>query len=58
VTLDVAPVIVNNRTLFPARFIAEQLGYQVGWDDVYRIVTVTSPAALGGTGGTGGTTTP
>lgn len=40
VALDVAPVIVGNRTLFPARFIAEQLGFQVNWDDLYRIVTV------------------
>ncbi len=55
VTLDVAPVIVNDRTLFPARFIAEQLGYQVGWDDEYRIVTVTSPTSQTSTGGTGGT---
>lgn len=40
VTLDVAPLIVGNRTLFPARFIAENLGFQVNWDDLYRMVTV------------------
>lgn len=32
ITLDVAPVIVNNRTLVPLRFIAEALDKQVGWD--------------------------
>lgn len=30
-TLDVAPVIQNNRTMFPARFIAENFGYSVTW---------------------------
>lgn len=32
ITLDSAPVIVNDRTLVPLRFIAESLGKQVGWD--------------------------
>ena len=31
-TLDSKPVIVNNRTLVPLRFISESLGKQVGWD--------------------------
>lgn len=32
IKLDVAPTIVNDRTLVPLRFIAESLGKQVGWD--------------------------
>ena len=32
ISLDTAPVIVNNRTLVPLRFIAESLEKQVGWD--------------------------
>ena len=32
IKLDSAPVIVNNRTLVPLRFIAESLDKQVGWD--------------------------
>jgi len=32
IKLDAAPVIVNNRTLVPLRFIAESLEKQVGWD--------------------------
>jgi diketogulonate reductase-like aldo/keto reductase len=31
VALDVEPVIVNNRTMLPIRFIAESFGYAVGW---------------------------
>ena len=32
IILDSAPVIVDNRTLVPLRFIAESLGCDVGWD--------------------------
>lgn len=32
ITLDTAPIIYNNRTLVPLRFIAESLEKQVGWD--------------------------
>jgi len=31
-TMDVAPEISNGRTMLPARFVAEGLGYVVGWD--------------------------
>lgn len=40
VTLDVAPVIVNGRTLVPVRFISEALGAEVGWDGASRTVTI------------------
>lgn len=38
---DVAPRIENDRTLVPIRVISENLGAEVGWDDVNRKVTVT-----------------
>lgn len=41
VASDVAPVIVNGRTLVPARVIAETLGAHVDWDARTRRVTVT-----------------
>lgn len=33
ITLDVAPVILNGRTLVPVRFVAESLNAKVDWDD-------------------------
>ena len=38
---DVAPVIRNDRTMLPARFVAENLGAKVTWDEEKRLVTVT-----------------
>jgi len=40
VTMDVAPEIVNNRTMLPARYVAEGLGYQVGWNGVTKQVII------------------
>ena len=39
-TNDVAPKIVNSRTMLPARFVAENLGAKVEWDGEKRIVTI------------------
>lgn len=39
-TNDVAPKIVNNRTMLPARFVAESLGAYVSWDGEKELVTV------------------
>ncbi|MBR4720589.1 MAG: InlB B-repeat-containing protein, partial [Clostridia bacterium] len=39
---DVAPIIRNDRTMLPIRFIAEALGAEVGWDGETRTVTITS----------------
>jgi hypothetical protein len=39
--LDVPPQIINGRTMIPVRFISENLGSQVGWDDKTKKVTVT-----------------
>lgn len=38
---DVAPKIVNDRTMLPARFVAEKLGAKVEWDEETRTVTIT-----------------
>ncbi len=37
---DVAPVIVNNRTLVPIRFITESLGGEVKWNEETKEVTL------------------
>lgn len=42
-TLDAAPVIVNNRTLVPARAISEGLGAIVTWEKLTSTVHITSP---------------
>jgi hypothetical protein len=36
--IDVAPVLLSDRTFLPARFVAEGLGYQVDWDDATQTV--------------------
>ena len=38
---DVAPKIKNNRTMLPARFVAENLGAKVEWDGEKQLVTIT-----------------
>jgi cell wall-associated NlpC family hydrolase len=40
VPLDVAPIIVNDRTLVPVRFIAESLGASVSWDATTNTVAI------------------
>jgi len=39
-TMDVAPEITNGRTMLPARYVAEGLGYAVGWDPGSRTVLI------------------
>ena len=39
-TADVAPEISNNRTMLPARYVAEAFGATVGWDAATRTVLV------------------
>lgn len=39
-TNDVVPKIVNDRTMLPARFVAENLGAEVSWDEEKQLVTV------------------
>jgi len=40
--MDVAPVIVNNRTYVPLRFVTEMLGLIVKWDATTRLITITN----------------
>ena len=40
-TNDVAPKIINDRTMLPARFVAESLGAVVEWDGDKQLVTIT-----------------
>ena len=42
-TLDVPARLKNSRTVIPVRFVAEELGFLVGWIDSTRTVTITSP---------------
>jgi len=37
---DVPPIIKNDRTILPVRFVAEALGAKVGWDGKTRKVTI------------------
>lgn len=39
-TLDAPATIINNRTMVPLRFIAEELGCKVEWDEENRNVTI------------------
>lgn len=41
ITLDVPPQIVNNRTLVPARAVAESFGADVKWDGATQTVIIT-----------------
>ncbi len=46
VTLDVAPVLLNERTMLPIRFIAESFGFGVEWNEGQQRVTVTNAVAV------------
>lgn len=46
VKLDVAPKIVNERTLIPLRFVSEALGCDVKWDEETMTITITSSASV------------
>jgi uncharacterized repeat protein (TIGR02543 family) len=36
----VVPVLSSSRTLLPLRFVAEQLGFEVGWNETTRTITL------------------
>ena len=38
---NVKPLIINDRTMLPIRFVTESLGCDVHWDDITRKVTIT-----------------
>ncbi len=41
VKLDASPVLINNRTMVPLRFIAEAFGAKVQWNPVFKLVIIT-----------------
>jgi spore germination protein YaaH len=46
-TLDVAPQIVDGRTLIPLRFFSEAFNCQVGWDStIYQVSIISPPKAM------------
>ena len=45
VTMDVPPQLIDNRTMVPARAVAESFGAQVDWDSATQTVIITSSAA-------------
>ncbi len=44
-TLDVAPVVINDRTMLPIRFIAEGFGFTVTWKELTQQIMITKRAA-------------
>ncbi len=44
VYLDVAPTIIQGRTVIPLRFVTEALGCHVDWDGQKMQVTIKYPA--------------
>ena len=43
-TLDAIPVVMNERTMLPIRYIAESFKFDVQWDDVLRTITISEQA--------------
>lgn len=43
VEMDVAPIIIDDRTMLPLRFLAETFGFEVDWDDETRTVLIATP---------------
>ena len=57
-TMDVAPMIVNDRTMLPVRALATALDIDVTWDDPNRTVYIgEAPSTGGSTGGSTGSNT-
>ena len=42
IEMDVAPLILENRTFVPVRFVSEVLGCKVNWNEKDREVTILS----------------
>lgn len=47
---NVKPLILNDRTMLPLRFVTENLGCGVGWDEATQKVTITNAGAAADTG--------
>ncbi|KQY87819.1 N-acetylmuramoyl-L-alanine amidase [Paenibacillus sp. Root52] len=54
VNLDVPPLVKNGTTLVPLRFVGEQMGLKVGWNNTTKTVTLVTQNSGSGNG----TTTP
>lgn len=39
-TLETAPVVINDRTMLPIRFVAGSFDFYVSWDDANQLVTI------------------
>ncbi|GJM74871.1 hypothetical protein HMSSN036_70870 [Paenibacillus macerans] len=50
VTLTAAPMLVKDTTLVPLRFVGEQMGLTVSWDNSSKSVYLTSPSSGSGSG--------
>ena len=50
VTMDAAPKIVNNRTMIPLRFLSENLGCDVEWDNDTRTAVIGTQGKISGLG--------
>ena len=46
IELDSPPIIINERTLVPARAISESIGYTVDWVQDTQTVLINSPIAI------------
>ncbi len=44
--LDVAPIIINDRTMLPIRFIAERFRFDVAWNEAEQMVTITKTGQI------------
>lgn len=42
-TLDAPPILINDRTLVPIRFISEAFGYQVEYQHITKVITIKQP---------------
>ncbi|WP_059043259.1 N-acetylmuramoyl-L-alanine amidase family protein [Paenibacillus rubinfantis] len=51
--LAVAPRLVEDTTLVPMRFVSEQMGLQVSWDNAAKAAYLTTPSSGSGSGNTG-----
>ena len=40
-TMDVPARLINDKTMIPLRFLSEELGYNVEWDENTKTVTIT-----------------
>lgn len=39
-TIEIAPTIINGRTMLPLRFVSENLGLNVGWEGSTKTITI------------------